>query len=410
MINNAVVDIKNPLNPFALMSASDLDYDTHTLVYNRTLEILDEWEPLFRRERRIFDNGSYVLLKEAVINKVLDDFNGDLSSIDAYIKKIALTVRFNSGVSSINRIISNSHDGNFTLEDTLTDDNRIEPVYSKDEIKRRVSEELFWSEWVHQLETKDLSLYDFTVMDVTQIIFSVPILERVLQYHAEEIIQSEVGTLKRDFYKTCFNTIVNQLKVNLKLTTSEVHENISNWLALFLQNREVFRTQYALVLQSHVLPFKNTKESKVSIDSSIDFTLKDDYINFNGKRKSRIYKFNLGKAIDFIFDDYYSEHSSNLSFKVNGRTFYNVLGGIFVEDGDLIPLLRENLCELVLLTLKAKFICMTDEYLYVEVGNMQPSIQFYIYYFGLTLPFVLLNVGRSCAIEGDIIHDITQFE
>ena len=292
----------------------------------------------------------------------------------------------------------------------MTDDNRIEPVYSKDEIKRRVSEELFWSEWVHQLETKDLSLYDFTVMDVTQIIFSVPILERVLQYHAEEIIQSEVGTLKRDFYKTCFNTIVNQLKVNLKMSTSEVHENISNWLALFLQNREVFRTQYALVLQSHVLPFKNTKESKVSIDSSIDFTLKDDYINFNGKRKSRIYKFNLGKAIDFIFDDYYSEHSSNLSFKVNGRTFYNVLGGIFVEDGDLIPLLRENLCELVLLTLKAKFICMTDEYLYVEVGNMQPSIQFYIYYFGLTLPFVLLNVGRSCAIEGDIIHDITQFE
>lgn len=392
--------IKLTLNPFRVMGES---FANRTELYLETLKILKVWERLIRRERGWYN---YTLVCEATIDQVIRTFNPEKGQLEPFVKATAKTVPIHGNNLSID-ILANDEEDGATVKDLLSEENGID-WYGTAKEKERVKQEPFlWSNWVSECRERDLSELVVDNSMLVKLITSTPILDRVVTYEQEDLILTEQGQMHRSKYRSYYTSLVTDLMNNLKLPRKEIQKNLEDWVSLYLQNLKLFRTQYILLHGSDIVPFTDRKSHGKSPKADILFGMEKDIIQLKNKR-SRLFRLDLNFVADYIFDNYYNENGSNLAFEINGSEFYNVLGGVFLDGGDLSKAIKENLCELVLQRTTARFIALTDKYLYVEYQKTEAEIIMYANYFGLTLPIHLENKGYETVLEGDLEYDYTQ--
>ena len=161
---------------------------------------------------------------------------------------------------------------------------------------------------------------------------------------------------------------------------------------MYLQNRELFKQQFHYLINSNVVIYNNSVESK----RSTQFIARDGIINkVEGASDSmQIYKFRYDEVLDKVFDEYFNEDSTKLVITIGKHTYFNVFGGVFTEERNLTDYLRENLKEYILSSITSGYIYDNEEYLYISVRSKQPTIIIPMYYFGVMFTITLDSCGN----------------
>lgn len=366
-------------------------------------EYLYKWERLIRKLRP-HDNFDDIVSETTEI--VMRRYDYDDSTLEAYVKATARSVpirerRLND---SIDRMIQFS-EGEVSLIDTLTDDNKLGSdahVYNLGRGHFSVQnyrEELLWSQWLNDLREQDNSELKLTSEDVIVLVNMCPYLDSLVSREFDELQDSQMGILDRKNYKRWFNEVLISICNNFKYTKSHVRKHLPTWLSLYLQNQEVLKRQFVLMVDTDIKEFSGLRETALPCSAEV----LDDVINIKAKKWYNLFKLDLDPIIDKVFDDYFDSKYPSLSFELNGETFYNVLGGIFVAEGDLRRYISESICEYVLSCSKMMFVLMTDKAIYFENRLAQRDLMYYWYYFGVNFSLHLEFVGKTAYIEGEKI-------
>lgn len=388
------------INAFGYLG--DLEKATRNhILYVRVLEILERFERYILGQRD--DITSYLDVVDATMNTVLNTFNGNWDSLESHVTNTAAKVPIhNTRTSSLDKVlyVNDSSDESICLRDIMTLDNKVNPDSKLNE--DRMLEELktssyLWSDWVDSLKTVDLETLGITYEDITSVISAVVILDLLDFYAKEELALTALGRLDKNYYSKYFRTILNKLRDHFKTSREVVREKISVWGALYLQNRELFKQQFHYLINSNVVIYNNSVESK----RSTQFIARDGIINkVDGASDSmQIYRFRYDEVLDKVFDEYFNEDSTKLVLTIGKHTYFNVFGGVFTEERNLTDYLRENLKEYVLSNITSGYIYDNDEYLYVSVRSKQPTIIIPMYYFGVMFTITLDSCGNFCSIE-----------
>lgn len=390
----------NFLNPLKLLRKDSVD----VVLLMDIQEILNRWERLIVRERgyRNLD-----LIKEETLNICLRNYDGD-GNLEAYVKQTALTVDISSKLVSLETPLgSDDSEEVGTLLDTLTEDNVIDSSMVKPSARslRELREtEYLWADMLDSCLERNLDEVDITVEDIMIIISAQPIFEQVNHYRALELINTVSGKHNYKNYTSNYKKIVSDLKNNFGYTREFIRKRLWHWVSIYLQYQEVFTKTYFLMCNSNLILFTGLKRKRFSQVSNVENGLY--WVSRFGK--SNLFKLDVDVLLDILFDDLFAENS-HLRLEVNGKSFYNVLSGFFVEDGNFQEYIMENLIETVLSSLKKfKFVAQSDNEIYFEAESSELDVHFFSSYFGLLLPFRLTNCGKRVFVEG-VTDDFNQY-
>ena len=389
-----------PFNPLKLISNK---LSVNVDLYVRTLEILEQWSPLIIKYRGI---SKLPLIKEKTLDIVLRNYRSEIGLLEAYVKETALTVGVNAKSSSID--IQIGEDNSSTIKDIVSDEHKLVEAPDKRMVTHLIEEGYLWSDWLDSLRDVTIPKDYLTYENVIRLLSLVPTLEKVFYYQSQEMVKGESGGMTKEDYKNYYTGLVNSICKSSGLKRKEVMSDLHIWVSLFLRNLDVLRKQFALMMSSTITMFNNKKSTSKQPYVGIEFGLDADYLVTKTK-KSRLYSLDLSYILDKVFDNYYSETYSTLSFTLEGVTFYNVLGGVLMTKGDLSTAIIENVCEIVLTTLNCRYVAMTDEFLYFESYKDDLDVSFFVYYFGVSLPFSLVKLPNRTEIKGGLIHDFTEY-
>ena len=385
------------LNPFNTMTSNK---KLNTQLYFSVLEIFDKWTPLISKLKGA---NNLDVRKEKTLDIVMDNYPYDIGLLEAYVKKTALTLNVSDNrYTSLDK--ETTEDGKLDLYDSLTEDNKLNYIDSNLS-ENLVSEGRLWDDWVDYLKSTKTPDGYLTYDKLLRLISIVPALDKVFYYRECEILNFEDMT--KELYSEFYSDLVKTLSRASGMNTTDVKKEMANWLGIYVRNREVLQTQFALLMNSKVTTFDNKKESTPAEYTTIEFSLRNDYLQVH---RSRVYLFALDikVLVDYIFDNMFSDGFSTLRFEIDGVTYYNALGCLFMSDGDLTRAVYENLCEIVLKELKVKYIALTDQYLYLESLSKNVTTKFFINYFGILLEFDLVEINNLTTIKGNLIHDYTE--
>lgn len=292
-----------------------------------------------------------------------------------------------------------SEDG-VTLFDVITSrhkvnsDSKLNEDRMLDELK---SSQYLWSDWVDALKEVDLETLGITYEDITNVISAVVILELLDFYAKEEIALTALGKLDKNYYSKYFRAILNKLRDHFKMDREYVKEKLSVWGALYLQNRKLFKQQFHYLINSAVVIYNNSAKEKVSTQ----YMVRDGMITRveGASDYMQIYRFRYDEVLDVVFDEYFKDTGSKLMIKVGGREYFNVFGGMFTEERNLMGYLKENLKEYILNTVTSGFIYENEDYLYLSIRSKSPTIIIPMYYFGIMFTITLDAMGDFCSVD-----------
>lgn len=386
------------LNAFCYLS--DLEkVTTNHLLYIRVAEILERFERYILKQRD--DVKSYKDVFDATMNTVLNTFNGNWDTLESHVTNTAAKIPIAPKTVSLDAVLDvNSKGESVSLRDVVTEDNKLDSglkLNAASTLAKIKESEYLWSDWVDSLRYLDLETMGMTYEDITYVISATMILDLLDFYAKEEIAVTALGKLDKDYYTKYYRTIVNKLRDHFKMSREDVQEKLSVWGALYLQNREMFKKQFHYLLNSKVVIYNNSVVNKVSTQ----FIVRDGLITRveGAKDITQIYKFRYDEVLDKVFDEYFKEEGSKLVITIGKHTYFNVFGGIFTEDRNLMNYLKENLKEYILNAITCGYITETDGYLYLSIQSKQQTIIMPMYYFGIMFTITLSACGDFCSIE-----------
>lgn len=387
------------INAFSYLGDLEKVTRDHRL-YLKVLEVLERFEPYILGQRG--DITSYKDVVDATMSTVMSTFNGNWESLESHITNTAAKVPiYDKRVSSLDKEMSkyDSNEDGITLFDMITEDNRLNSDTKLNEDKMLVelkSSQYLWSNWVESLKDVDLSVLDITYEDITNVISAVVILELLDFYAKEEIALTALGKLDKNYYSKYFRAILNKLRDHFKVDREYIKSKVSIWGALYLQNRDLFKQQFQYLLNSAVVVYNNSAEVKVSSQ----YMARDGIITRveGASDYMQIYRFKFDEVLDIVFDEYFKEKGSKLVITVGGREYFNVFGGMFTEDRNLMGYLKENLKEYILNTVTSGYIYEDEDYLYLSIRSKSPTIIIPMYYFGIMFTITLDAMGDFCSI------------
>lgn len=386
------------LNAFSYLGNLD-KVTTNHLLYIRVAEILERFERYILKQRD--DVQSYKDVFDATMNTVLNTFNGNWDTLESHVTNTAAKIPIAPKTVSLDAVLDvNSKGESVSLRDVVTEDNKLDSglrLNAASTLAKIKESEYLWSDWVDSLRYLDLETMGMTYEDITYVISAAMILDLLDFYAKEEIAVTALGKLDKDYYTKYYRTIVNKLRDHFKMSREVVQEKLSVWGALYLQNREMFKKQFHYLLNSKVVIYNNSVASKVSTQ----FIVRDGLITRveGAKETTQIYKFRYDEVLDKVFDEYFKEEGSKLVITIGKHTYFNVFGGIFTEDRNLMNYLKENLKEYILNAITCGYIHETDDYLYLSIQSKQQTIIMPMYYFGIMFTITLNACGDFCSIE-----------
>lgn len=388
------------INAFSYLGDLEKATRDHRL-YVKVLEILERFEPYLVKQRD--DISSYKDVVDATMNTVLNTFNGNWESLESHVTNTAAKIPIHDKrVASLDKEMSKydeSEDG-VTLFDVITSrhkvnsDSKLNEDRMLDELK---SSQYLWSDWVDALKEVDLETLGITYEDITNVISAVVILELLDFYAKEEIALTALGKLDKNYYSKYFRAILNKLRDHFKMDREYVKEKLSVWGALYLQNRKLFKQQFHYLINSAVVIYNNSAKDKVSTQ----YMARDGMITRveGASDYMQIYRFRYDEVLDVVFDEYFKDTGSKLMIKVGGREYFNVFGGMFTEERNLMGYLKENLKEYILNTVTSGYIYENEGYLYLSIRSKSPTIIMPMYYFGIMFTITLDAMGDLCSID-----------
>lgn len=371
---------------------------------HEVMRILDKWRRLIERERGV---SKYSEIYYLTLVEVVKNFNGDYDTLEAYVKKTALSVSVNhfgnNKTSSLD--ITVDAEGEVPLHHLLTEEslvgsslNPLNAGYHNDSLQVK-QEQLLWAEFLDELMTKDNSKLSLESEDVLLLIQMSVMLDQVVARGVEEASHLRDRYLTFKDYKRWMTTLKIGLANRFSFDNATLEKYMFTWISLYLQNQEVLKRQFALLSSSETVIFRDRKRSHTAVSARVS----DGHIRIRAEKHYYVYKIAISDIIDKIYDELFSDSYTNYRFDLNGKTYYNCLNGIFISDGNLHRYIVESLCEVLLQKTKARYIAMTENYLYVELREQVPDFMVYWYYFGVNFPILTEFVGKECIIDGEII-------
>lgn len=386
------------INAFSYIT--DLERVTRNhILYIRIAEILERFDKYIVGQRD--DVTSYKDVFDATMSTVMNTFNGNWDTLESHVTNTAAKVPIKSKTTSLDKVLEIKGNGeSIRLKDIITEGNRLDTGLRVNPSKLLAdvkSSEYLWSDWVESLRQLDLETMGVTYEDITYVISATMVLDLLDFYAKEEIALTALGKLDKDYYTKYYKTIVNKLRDHFKMSREEVQDKLSTWGALYLQNKEMFKKQFHYLLNSKVVIYNNSAPMKVSSH----FNVKDGLISRveGSKGSTQIYKFRYDEVLDLVFDEYFKEDGSKLVLTIGKHTYFNVFGGIFTEERNLIGFVKENLKEYIVNAITCGYIVESDDYLYLSIQSKQQTIIIPMYYFGIMFTITLDSCGDFCSLE-----------
>lgn len=382
------------LNPFLYQPEYDIN-----ILYPLIREYLQKWSKLIYRERKV----DYRVVEPLVIDAVSKNFTGNFDTLEAYVKATAMQVRIGMHPKHVSmyRPIS-EEDEDISLIDTLSEDDRLSVgSYSLTENKKRVKRvEYVWNDWLDELREVDIDDLKFSDFDITSIMVCTPILETALMYAQEEVLYYlndgvSSKSLQKDFFKSIAQKLANVISTNDTISPLQIRK----MLAIYLQYREVFQRHYSLLLLSDI---PNKLDSN---RSSTVFGFVDGFIQKIRATPHSLFFLDVDTIIDSIYDDYFSEvEQNNFKITIGGRTFYNVLSGVYVEDGDFSKILVNHFVDLIRNKKGCDIVLRTEKGIYVSIIYSSEELTLPFYYFGKSIVLNLTKVRVPLLLKGEGVY------
>lgn len=386
------------INAFSYIT--DLERVTRNhILYIRIAEILERFDKYIVGQRD--DVTSYKDVFDATMSTVMNTFNGNWDTLESHVTNTAAKVPIKSKTTSLDKVLEIKGNGeSIRLKDIITEGNRLDTGLRVNPSKLLAdvkSSEYLWSDWVESLRQLDLETMGVTYEDITYVISATMVLDLLDFYAKEEIALTALGKLDKDYYTKYYKTIVNKLRDHFKMSREEVQDKLSTWGALYLQNKEMFKKQFHYLLNSKVVIYNNSVPMKVSSH----FNVKEGLISRveGSKGSTQIYKFRYDEVLDLVFDEYFKEDGSKLVLTIGKHTYFNVFGGIFTEERNLIGFVKENLKEYIVNAITCGYIAESNDYLYLSIQSKQQTIIIPMYYFGIMFTITLDSCGDFCSLE-----------
>lgn len=375
-------------------------------VVRETYRYLDVWKNLIMSKR---PSVAFTDVVSETVRTVMDNFNGDMGKLETYVKHTALQVPVHDRrvQASLDQMVSEDSSSlgiplvslvdetaNFYKHDNaFTVGRRVDSKHAQGEVP-------VWYNWLSELKGKDLSAVDLSSDDVFLLVKLSPILSQVLSRQVEEAQLLMGGSIAGTTYKKWWNTLEISITNQFKFNRSYVREQLPLWVSLFLQNQEVLTRQFALWCNSdaffakpnQVLPVVEYKDPVSSVRAS------DNTLVVRSQTYYNLFELDFSSLLDTVYDDWFESAVSNLSFELNGVTYYNVLGGIFSTGGDLTKQVQNAVVEYIIQTYGCRLVLVENDKAYFEFRQGKEDILGLWFYYGMALSYHLVFKGKKAYI------------